>query len=111
MNKNYISKDSQTNWDRLENMRDEEIDLSDIPEISEEQISKASLRFGGKPIAKGKIRINILLDANIVAYFKAQAGGRGYQTLINEALKSNIHHHDLELILRRIIREELKASS
>jgi uncharacterized protein (DUF4415 family) len=30
------------------------------------------------------------LDAAIVAYFKAQARGRGYQTLINEVLKENI---------------------
>ena len=111
MNKNYIIKDSHTDLDRLKKLQDEDIDLSDIPEVSEEQISKAKLRFGGEPIPKGKIRVNILLDANIVAYFKAQAGGRGYQTLINEALKSNIQHNDLELILRRIIREELKAVS
>ena len=92
-------------------MRDEDIDLSDIPEVSGELISKANLRFEGAPIPKGKIRVNILLDAYIVAYFKAQAGGRGYQTLINEALKTNIQHHDLEIILRRVIREELKAVS
>lgn len=107
MSKKFISKNSQTDWERINKMKDEDIDLSDIPEITEEQLSNARLRIAGKPVPKGKVRVNILLDANIVAYFKTQAGGRGYQTLINEALKDNILHHDLETVLRRVIREEL----
>jgi len=86
-------------------MKDKDIDLS---EITDEQFSHAKLRVSGKPVAKGKVRVNILLDADIVAYFKTQVGGRGYQTLINETLKKNILHHDLETILRRVIRQELK---
>jgi len=31
-------------------MQDKDIDLSDIPEITEDQFTKAKLRFGGKPI-------------------------------------------------------------
>jgi uncharacterized protein (DUF4415 family) len=91
-------------------MRDEDIDASDIPELTEEQMQGATLRVGGKPISRGKVRINILLDAEVVAYFKSQAGGRGYQTLINEALKANIRERDLESTIRRIIREELRAA-
>lgn len=37
-----------------------------------------------------KQRISIHLDADIIAYFKAQAGGRGYQTLINQTLRQVI---------------------
>ena len=109
MNKNSIIKDSETDWDRIESVQYKDIDLSDVPEIREEQLDKARLRFGGKSILKEKVRVNILLDAHIVAYFKAQAGGRGYQTLINEALKKNILYHDLESTLRKIIREELES--
>jgi uncharacterized protein (DUF4415 family) len=109
MSKNSITKGSETDWDRIDSMQDKDIDLSDVPEIREEQLDKARLRFGGKPIPKGKVRVNILLDAHIIAYFKAQAGGRGYQTLINEALKENILHHNLENTLRKIIREELES--
>ena len=47
------------------------------------------------------------LDANIVAYFKALAGGRGYQTLINDALRNIILAEDLEALLGRVIRESL----
>jgi uncharacterized protein (DUF4415 family) len=109
MSKKYISKDSQTDWQRIGNMQDEDIDTSDIPEVTERQMAKARLRLGGKDVSKGKIRVNIFLDAEVVAYFKAKAGGRGYQTLINEALKTNIRNSDLEAILRRVIREELNA--
>ncbi len=111
MNKKFTSRDSQTNWERINNMRDEDINLSDIPEVTENHLAQAVLRVDGKTFPKGKVRVNILLDANIVAYFKTQAGGRGYQTLINEALKTNILHHDLETILRRVIRDELKKAS
>lgn len=109
MNKNYTTSNSETNWERFEAMQDKDIDLSDIPEITEDQFKKAKIRLSGKPIQKGKVRVNILLDAKIVAYFKAQAEGRGYQTLINEALKEIIFHHDLEHKLRKVIREELDA--
>jgi hypothetical protein len=51
------------------------------------------------------------LDADIVAFFKARAGGRGYQTLINDTLRGSIRSEDLEMLLRRIIREELASSS
>ena len=110
MNRKSTLKGSQTDWERINAMNDEDIDTSEIPEITEEQMKKATLRVGGKPISKGKVRINILLDAEVVAYFKSQAGGRGYQTLINEALKASIRDRDLESTIRRIIREELRAT-
>ncbi len=111
MSKKYISKDSQTDWERIKKMKDEEIDLSDTPEVSEDMFSNAVLRLGGRKVPKGKVRINILLDADIVAYYKTLSGGKGYQTLINETLKHNIFQYDLENILRQVIREELKYST
>ena len=110
MSRKSTLKDSQTDWERINAMSDEDIDTSEIPEITEEQMKRATLRVGGKPISKGKVRINILLDAEVVAYFKSQAGGRGYQTLINEALKASIRDRNLESTIRRIIREELRAT-
>jgi len=110
MSKKDISKDAQTDWQRITSMQDEDIDMSDIPEVTENQMTKAKLRLGGRDVSKGKIRVNIFLDAEVVAYFKGKAGGRGYQTLINEALKTNIRNIDLENILRRVIREELHAA-
>ena len=48
-----------------------------------------------------------MLDTGIIAFFKAKAGERGYQTLINETLKQAIHGEELEKTLRRILKEEL----
>jgi uncharacterized protein (DUF4415 family) len=110
MSRKSTLKDSQTDWERIKAMNDGDIDTSEIPEITEEQMKRATLRTGGKPVTKGKVRINILLDAEVIAYFKSQAGGRGYQTLINEALKASIHDRNLESTIRRIIREELRAT-
>ena len=109
MNKNSTSRGSQTDWEYVDALQDEDIDLSDIPEVTAEQMARARLRVDGQPVPKGKVRVSMFLDAAVVAYFKAQAGERDYQTLINEALKANIREHDLEAILRRVIREELAA--
>jgi len=46
------------------------------------------------------------LDMAVVEYFRSRAGGRGYQTLINEALRRAIEQEHLEEVLRRVIREE-----
>jgi uncharacterized protein (DUF4415 family) len=111
MNKKSTLRDSHTNWKRIKKLKEEEIDLSDIPEVTEDKLSNAVLRLGGRRMPKGKVRINILLDAEIVAYYKTISGGKGYQTLINETLKQSIFQHDLENILRQVIREELKYST
>jgi uncharacterized protein (DUF4415 family) len=111
MKKSSFSKHSETDLEYLHSAKDEDIDLSDIPEITEEQLDNAVARIAGKPVPEGKIRVNMYLDADIVAFFKTKAGGRGYQTLINETLRKSIGSEDLESLLRRIIREELKVTS
>lgn len=87
-------------------MRDADIDLSDLPEITAEKAAHGVVRVGGKVVPRGKTRLTMYLDAAIVEFFKARAGARGYQTLINEALKQAIENESLENTLRRVIREE-----
>jgi uncharacterized protein (DUF4415 family) len=108
MSKKFTSANFQTDWARLDAMPDEEIDLSESPEITAEQMEQAVLRVGGKPVAReGKVQVNLWLDAAIIAYFQAQAGTQDYQALINDTLKATIGTKSLEALLRRIIREEL----
>ena len=57
-----------------------------------------------------KQRVNILLDAAVIEHFRAKAGARGYQTLINEALKHAMHAESIEAIVRKAIREELRRT-
>ena len=58
----------------------------------------------------GKQRVSIMLDGAIVAFFKAKAGERGYQTLINHALRQVRTGEQIESTLRRVIREELRSA-
>jgi uncharacterized protein (DUF4415 family) len=61
---------------------------------------------------RGKIRITIYIDGQIVAAFKAESArtGVGYQTLINEALAQHIGAAEKPMTaeqVRRIVRDEL----
>jgi len=70
-----------------------------------------------KPEPRGKTRITIRLDEDLVDYFLREAdasgGAVGYQTLINEALRRHVEGKapKLEETLRRIVREEMRAAS
>lgn len=64
-------------------------------------------RVGGRA-ALPKKRVTLYLDAALVERFKEMAGERGYQTLINETLKSSLQQSDMEATIRKVIREELK---
>lgn len=58
----------------------------------------------------GKQRVSIMLDGSVIAFFKAKAGKRGYQTLINQALHQAMQGEQIEEALRRVIREELHTA-
>lgn len=84
---------------------DDEYDFSqakrakDIPHLA--KLQQAS---------KGKSRITIMLDDDVLNFFRseAEAKGIGYQTLINMALREAMSYRPLnEITLRRILREEL----
>jgi len=86
--------------------------------IQSERVMRKEYDFSkGKrgPVANntGKTRITMYLDDDIIAAFREKGDeiGRGYQTLINDALKGILSKSDSVMdakTLRRIIREELK---
>ena len=64
---------------------------------------------------KGKSRITIYLDDDVLDEFRERADklGKGYQTIINDALREFLGKEDKpidENTLRRILREELKKT-
>jgi len=59
-------------------------------------------------VLPNKQRVNIFLDGAVIEHFKAKAGERGYQTLINEALKQAMQAETIERVVRKTIREELR---
>jgi uncharacterized protein (DUF4415 family) len=76
---------------------------------------------GGKrgpavPVPPNKTRVSILLDDDVLEWFRAQVhemGGGNYQTLINTALREHIQERKepLEDTLRRVIREEMRTNA
>jgi len=72
---------------------DSEIDLSDIPELSESFWKNAIRNPYYRPV---KQQVTVRLDSDIVAWLRQQ--GRGYQTRLN-------------LVLREAMLKELKKSA
>ena len=63
---------------------------------------------------ENKVRITIRLDRDIVDWFRSKVeeqGGGNYQTMLNNALRKYMEQQErpLEDILRRVVREELRA--
>ena len=65
-------------------------------------------------VSKGKTRITIRFDDDVLAWFREQverAGGGSYQQLMNQALREYIDatsEPTLEATLRRVVREEME---
>ncbi len=75
---------------RLEALRDEDIDYSDIPP----QAGLEWIRPGALAPMANKQQITLRLDAEVLAFFKAT--GRRYQTRINAVLKAYVQAHQNE---------------
>ncbi len=73
---------------RIDAIRDEDIDFSDIPELDENFFKNAKVI---KFIPKPKKAISLRVDEKILDWFKAQ--GRGYQTLMNAVLHTYYEAH------------------
>lgn len=72
-------KPSRTDWNRIDAMRDEDIDLSDSPELGADFFANAILWPGPKQ------QITLRLDPDVLKFFRKH--GRGYQTTINAVLR------------------------
>ncbi len=71
---------SQTDWERLKTMGDEEIDFSDIPPLGPDFFTNAQLR-----LPEAKHTITIRLDSDVIRWYKSK--GKGYQTRMNAVLR------------------------
>ncbi len=75
------SKKQAKELSALAALRDEDIDLTDLPEVLD--WSGAVVGKYYRPIKKS---LTIRLDADVLAWLKAE--GRGYQTRINQLLRT-----------------------
>jgi len=90
MKKKNISRKSQTDWNRVDKLRDNNIDVSDNPEVTPEMFAKSIVRKGLKPV-KRKTQVTLRIDEDVLTWFKNQ--GSGYQTHINSLLKAYKEAH------------------
>jgi uncharacterized protein (DUF4415 family) len=65
---------------RVDKLRDEDIDYSDIPELDDEVFAQPLVQWPPK-----KETITIRVDSDVLGWFKEQ--GRGYQTRMNQVLR------------------------
>jgi len=90
MKKKNISHKSQTDWERVDKLQDNDIDFSDNPEVTPEMFAKAIVRKGLKPMGR-KAQVTLRIDEDVLTWFKKQ--GTGYQTRINSLLKAYKEAH------------------
>ncbi|MGW8138395.1 BrnA antitoxin family protein (plasmid) [Sphingomonas zeae] len=84
MSKKPFSPELQEQLDRLADLPDNRIDTTDIPEASAEAWKHAYRPDLYRPVKKP---VTLRLDADVLAWFKQHAKGRGYQTEINQVLR------------------------
>jgi uncharacterized protein (DUF4415 family) len=90
MKKSIISKKSQTDWKRVDEFEDKDIDLSDVPEVPAEMFARSIVRRGLKPVTR-KSQLTLRVDSDVLEWFKEQ--GQGYQTKINALLRAYMEAH------------------
>ncbi len=88
MSKKCTIRESQTEYKALSNLKEDEIDLSECPEVTPEMFARAIVRKGLKPIAR-KSQITLRIDSEVLSWFRKH--GSGYQTRINSLLKAYMH--------------------
>ena len=97
--KSYTSEEmkrlkSETDWERVKNMSDDDIDFSDIPELTDEMAKKAVRYSYGKPVLDdSKTDVNLKLDNNIIDFFKNL--GDDWQSKINDTLSQVVKMKNL----------------
>ena len=90
MKRSPISRKSKTDLKRLDAMKDEDIYVSEIPEITPEMFARGIVRRGLKPVPPKK-QLTLRMDSDVIEWFKNQ--GRGYQTKINSLLRAYMEEH------------------
>ena len=87
MKKKPLSAAERNQLSRLAKLRDKDIDTVDIPEAPARNWMYARR---GEFYRPRKQAVTIRLDADLLAWFKERAEGRGYQTEINRVLRQHV---------------------
>lgn len=86
MNENAMNSTSETNWEKVDSLTEEEIDTSDIPPLAEEFFSQSRW---WKPVES--LNVLVQVDPNTLAWFQAQ--GEDYEKKMAAALRIYAEAH------------------
>jgi len=75
---------SKTNWEYIDNLKDEEIDYTDSPEVTEEMFRKMTIFYPSE-----RKNINIRIKTSTLDFLKKHS--KHYQTTINAILDAYVH--------------------
>lgn len=78
-----MSKPSQTDWERIDKLTDEEIDTSDIPPLDESFFATAVVRM-----PPARVSVTVYVDADLLEWSKTQ--GEALESVINTALRNYV---------------------
>jgi len=84
-----LTRERKTRLRQLARRPDSEIDFSDIPELDEDWFRRA--RAAARAAVQPKEPVALRLDADVLAWFRAQ--GKGYQSQINAILRAYTEAH------------------
>lgn len=91
MKRASTSRKSRTDLKKLRRMSDADIVRDgDAPEWTPEMFARAVARKGLRPVPK-KALLSLRVDADVVAWFRAQ--GAGYQSRMNALLRAYMEAH------------------
>ena len=80
-----LTEDQKRQLEYIDELPDDQIDTSDIPELTEEQWRSRTTYVGLFPMHRTKKSVTIRLDSDVVKWFKSQ--GKGWQTKMNWVLR------------------------
>ncbi len=87
MSRKALSHEQLEQLAKLAALPDDQIDTADIPEAPVENWTEARRSEFYRPV---KQPVTIRLDADVLAWFKAQRAAGGYQTEINRVLRLHV---------------------
>lgn len=76
-------KKGKTDWARLRHMKDDEVDFSDIPELTDEELAQM---VWTAPRSDTKVTISMRVDPDVLDWYKRL--GRGYQSRMHMVLRA-----------------------
>lgn len=86
MNEQSTNRNSETDWQRIDAMTDDEIDTSEIPPLTDEFFKRARVRM-----PKSGVTMTVQVDSDVLDWYKAQ--GDDYEQRVNAALRIYAEAH------------------